>query len=214
MCQIERYLKATPVIDCETISIKEKARSLTEGQEEVAEKAKCLFYFVRDEIKYDPYSPLFPLHASAILEKRSGFCTQKAILLAALARAIGIPSRLGFADIRNHILTDKLANLLGTDLIVHHGYTELYIEAKWVKATPTFDLKMCQENRIIPVEFDGKNHAVFHSHNLDGKLHIEYVRQHGHYADAPLDDMINAVARAYGSKFLELWGLQGVDNSG
>jgi len=189
MCQIERYLKATPAIDCETISIKEKAKSLTEGQEEVAEKAKCLFYFVRDEIKYDPYSPLFPLHASAILERRSGFCTQKAILLAALARAIGIPSRLGFADIRNHILTHKLADLLGTDLIVHHGYTELYIEAKWVKATPTFDLKMC----------------LFHSHNLDGKLHIEYVRQHGHYADVPLDDMIDAVIRAYGPKFFELW---------
>jgi len=55
------------------------------------------------------------------------------------------------------------------------------------------------------VEFDGKNHAVFHSHNLDGKLHIEYVRQHGHYEDVPLDDMIDAVVQAYGSKFLELW---------
>jgi transglutaminase-like putative cysteine protease len=205
MHQIEAYLKATPTIDCETRSIKEKAQSLTEGRTEVIEKAKCLFYFVRDEIRYDPYSPLFPLQASATLTKGSGFCTQKAALLAALARAVRVPSRLGFADIRNYIMPERMAKLLGTDLIVYHGYAELYIGAKWVKTTPTFDLKMCQENRIIPVEFDGKNHGVFHSHNLDGKLHIEYVRQHGHSEDVPLDDILEAVIRAYGPEWAESW---------
>jgi hypothetical protein len=205
MYQMERYLKATATIDCETSSVKEKAQSLTDGEEQIVEKAKHLFYFVRDEIKYNPYSALYPIQASATLERGSGFCVQKAVLLVALARSAKIPSRLGFVDIRNHILPEKLAKMLGTDLFVYHGYAELYIERKWVKATPTFDLAMCQGNRIIPVEFDGKNHAMFHSHNLDGKLHIEYVCQHGHYEDLPLNDMLDACIRVYGPKFLESW---------
>lgn len=94
---------------------------------------------------------------------------------------------------------------MGADLFLYHGYAELYIEAEWIKATPTFDLRMCHENRIIPVEFDGKNHAMLHSHNRDGKLHIEYVCQHGSFDDVPLDEMLDAFIKAYGRDFVERW---------
>ena len=202
---MEEYLKATPVIDCESDSVKGTAQSLTQGRERTVEKAQRLFYFVRDEIKYNPYAPLFPIQASATLKRESGFCVQKAILLTALCRAIRIPSRLGFADIRNHIIPEKLARLVGNNLFVYHGYAELYIEGEWTKATPTFDLKMCHENRIIPVEFDGKNHAMLHSHNRDGKLHIEYVCQHGHFDDVPLNEMLDAFIQVYGPELVESW---------
>ena len=203
---IEEYLKSTPSIDCENRSIKEKVQDLTKGQGKVTEKAKSLFYFVRDKIKYNPYSPFYlPEHyrASNILSRGEGFCVQKAVLLAALARAAGIPARLRLADIRNHIVPEKLANMMGTNLFTHHGYDELYIEGKWVKATPAFDLKMCQENRIIPVEFDGENDAIFHSHNQDGKLHIEYVHDYGHYQDISVDVILDAWNQVYGSEHVE-----------
>jgi len=199
---LEEYLKPTPAIDCETRSIKEKVQELTNRQEKITMKAISLFYFVRDEIKYNPYSPHYlPEHyrASTILDRREGYCVQKAVLLAALARAAGIPARLRFANIRNHLSFGKLAEIMGTNLFVYHGYDELYIEGKWIKATPTFDLKMCQENRIVPIEFDGKNNAMLHSHDKDGKLHIEYVRDHGHHSDVPLDKIQNAQNKAYGS---------------
>lgn len=203
---LEEYLKPTPAIDCETGSIKEKAQELTSGQEKMAEKTKSLFYFVRDEIKYNPFSPRYlPEHyrASTILDRGEGYCVQKAVLLAALARAIGIPARLRFANIRNYLPFGKLAEIMETNLFVYHGYDELYIEGKWVKATPTFDLKMCQDHRIIPVEFDGKKDALFHSHNQDGELQIEYVRDHGHYQALPLGEIHNARAQAYGSEVAE-----------
>jgi len=203
---MEEYLKPTPYIDCETKSIKEKARDLTKGQENITDKAKRLFYFVRDEIKYNPYSPFhLPEHyrASNILDRGGGYCVQKAVLLATLARAAGIPARLRFADIRNYILPEKLAKEMGTNLFTYHGYDELYIEGKWVKATPAFDIKMCQENQIIPVEFDGKNDATFHSHNRDGKLHIKYFNDYGHYQDVPLDEILEAWVKAYGSERIE-----------
>jgi hypothetical protein len=199
MDPMEKYLRPTPRIDCDNKFIRQKSQDLTRSQEEVVDKAKSLFYFVRDEIKYNP----LPVHlledyrASKTLKTGKGFCVEKASLLVALARAAGIPARLHLADIRNHLIPNRLKQLIGTDLFSYHGYSGLYIEGKWVKATPAFDLKMCQENRIIPVEFDGKHDAIFHPHNLDGELHIEYVKDHGYHEDVPLDEILAAWAKVY-----------------
>jgi hypothetical protein len=201
---MEKYLKPTATIDCDNSSLQEKARDLTKGQEEIIEKAKSLFYFVRDEIKYNPYLPKYlPEHfrASNTLFRGEGYCVQKAVLLIALARAVDIPARPGFAKIRNHLMPKKLAEWMGINVFLYHGYAGLYIEGKCVKATPAFDLRMCQENRIIPVEVDGKSNAIFHSHNQDGKLHIEYIMDRGYYGDVPLDEMREVISSTFGTRF-------------
>jgi len=204
---MEKYLRPTPAIDCDSDSIKEKARQLTKGQEAAIDKAKSLFYFVRDEIRYNFYilksDLLEDYRASVILARGEGYCIQKAIVLAALARAVGIPSRLRFAVIRNPLASDKIKEILGGDLFVSHGYNELYIEGKWVKAAPTFDREMCQRNRLVLVEFDGINHALLPAHNLDGEPHIEYVQDRGDYDDLPLDEVINWRIQGYGSGYLD-----------
>jgi len=199
MQQVEKYLRPTPTIDCDNELIKQKAEDLVKGQHEAIDKAKRLFYFVRDEIDYTfvPIDLLQQYQASKTLERGKGFCVEKAALLAALARAVGIPARLHFADIRNHLANDTVIKVMGTNLFSYHGYSELYLEAKWVKATPAFDLKMCQQNRIVPVDFDGKNDAIFHSHNSDGKLHIEYVQDHGYREDVPVDEILASWAQLY-----------------
>lgn len=194
---MEQYLKPTPIIDCDARTIQEKAQQLTRGQGEVTEKVRTLFYFVRDGIKYNPYLPrhlVEHFRASETLARGEGFCIQKAVLLVALSRAVGIPSRLGFAILRNHLLPEKLAEILETNVIPDHGYAELYLNGKWVKATPAFDLEMCQKNRIIPVEFDGKKDARFHPYTQDSRLHIEYVLDRGPYDDVPLDEVRQWVA--------------------
>ena len=84
-----------------------------------------------------------------------------------------------------------------------HGYAVLYIEGNWVKATPAFDLKMCQQNRFIPVEFDGVNDAMLPSHNQDGKLHIEYLLDRGYRDDVPVDEIWNDMIALFGTKYLE-----------
>jgi transglutaminase-like putative cysteine protease len=187
---IRYYLKPTPIIDCDHSTIKKKADELAKGQKQIKEIARGLFYYVRDEIKYNPYMPRYlPEHfrASNTLARKDGFCVQKAVLLIALCRAVGIPARIGLAVIKNHLMPDKMANMLHGDILPEHGYAELYLNDRWIKTTPIFDLEMCQKNRIIPVEFDGENDAKFHSHNRDGKLHIEYVMDRGPYDDVPID---------------------------
>ena len=199
---IEDYLKPTATIDCDNRLIRETAWDLAKGTNDAAAKAKNLFYWVRDEIKYNPFVPLEIFEnyrASETLKRRLGFCVEKAAVLAAFARAVGIPARLHFADIRNHLISTRLLEVMGTNLFSYHGYTELYIAGKWVKATPAFDLKMCQKNRIIPVEFDGHNNALFHSHNSDGKLHIEYVEDHGNRIDVPVQEILAVFREHYGA---------------
>ncbi len=198
---MSKYLNCTYTIDCEEESVKEKAQILTTNQETTVDRAKAIFYFVRDEIKYNPYVPLYTLEdnkASATLKRGEGYCVQKAILLAALARASGIPTKLGFADIRNYILPNKIANAMrGENLFIYHGYVAFYLDRRWVKATPAFDLKMCKKNLIIPVDFDGVSDAQFHRYNRDGKLHIEYVQDHGYFDDLPWEKLLEARAGRY-----------------
>ena len=192
MEQEEQYLKPTPIIDCDHWTIKEKADELTKRQKEIKEKVRSLFYFVRDEIKYNPYLPRYLLEhfrASNTLDRKDGFCVQKAVLLVALSRAVGIPARLGFAVIRNHLLPEKMTKMLEGNILTDHGYAELYLHDRWIKTTPVFDSEMCEKNGIIPVEFDGQNNANFHSLSQDGKLHIEYLLDRGTYKDVPLKEI-------------------------
>lgn len=203
---MDEYLRPTSRIDSYNSDIKQKAEEITNGIENDVDKAIRLFYWVRDEIKYTPIAPLEifeDYRASETLKRGKGFCVEKASLLAAFARAVGIPTRLHLADIRNHLVSESLMNVMGTNLFSPHGYCELHLEGKWVKATPAFDLTMCQENRIKPVEFDGKHDAIFHSHNLDGDLHIEYVKDRGHYPDVPIEDILTILQVTYGPETFE-----------
>ncbi|MFX5622752.1 transglutaminase, partial [Acinetobacter baumannii] len=79
----------------------------------------------------------------------------KAILLAACARHCRIPARIGLADVRNHLATPRLLEALRSEVVAMHGYTELYREGRWVKATPAFNRALCCAFDVAPLEFDG-----------------------------------------------------------
>ena len=194
MDQMERYLRCTEIIDCDTESIREKAQMLTRGLKRDSEKAKVLYYFVRDKIKHNAYAPLYDLErykASATLKEGNGFCQQKSILLVALARAMGIPARLGFVDVRDHRLSPIFKKLIGgVDQFPFHGYAELFINGRWVHVSPAYDLGICQRKRFVPVDFDGENDAKDSPYDLDGRLHIEHLQHHGPYAVFPWEEAL------------------------
>jgi len=197
---LDLYLKPTFVIDSNSKVIQEKAAWLIEKYNSQKEKAKELFYFVRDKIKYNPYLALSPIEeyrASKTLQRKEGFCIQKAVVLTTLARAVGIPARLAFADIRNHLAPKELTELMGTNIFFYHGYSELWLSNKWVKATPAFNIEMCNKFDIKPVEFDGVKDAIFHERNERGELHIEYMKHHGTFADLPFKEITQAFTDKY-----------------
>ncbi len=164
------------------------------------QRAVRLFYAVRDGIRYDPYTfGLEPelFRASTTLARGRSFCVPKAILLAAAARALGIPARLAFADVRNHLATDKLLEMMRTDVFAFHGMTELELGGRWVKATPAFNLELCERFGVLPLEFDGESDAVLHPFDRAGQQHMEYVRDRGSWDDLPLDEMVRATHQTY-----------------
>ncbi|HZS85179.1 MAG TPA: transglutaminase-like domain-containing protein [Stellaceae bacterium] len=170
------------------------------GAGDPCEVARRLYYAVRDEILYDPYVPLAAAEtyrASAVLACGRGYCVGKAALLAAAARTRGIPARLAFADVRNHLATPRLLELTGSDLFIYHGIAELSLDGRWVKATPTFNLTLCEKFGIRALDFDGRSDAVFHPFDRAGRRHMEYVRERGAYADVPVELILPAMRSAY-----------------
>lgn len=202
--ELEPYLRPTRFIESEHPEVIAFARQAAGSATMDRDVAVRLFLAVRDGIRYDPYvTGLSPelFRASYTLERRRSFCVPKAILLAAAARACGIASRLGFADVRNHLATRRLLELIRTDLFVFHGYTELFLGGRWVKATPTFNLSLCEKFGVKPLEFDGEHDALLHPYDRAGQRHMEYVRERGTFADLPLEEMVQAFLRHYGHLF-------------
>lgn len=201
---MDEYLRPTFYLDWDNPSVTAFARDTSAGAADDVERAVRLYYAVRDGVRYDPYAfRIIPdiFRASAVLASEASFCVPKAILLASAARSVGIPSRLGFADVRNHLTTRRLRELMGTDVFVFHGFTELYLDGRWLKATPTFDRALCERFGVRPLEFDGRTDSIFHAFDRDGRRHMEYLRYHGHFADFPLEVMMAAIRVAYPAIF-------------
>lgn len=172
------------------------------------ERAVRLYYAVRDRFRYDPYGIQFTeegMKASAVLRRGTGFCVTKAALLAACCRVQGTPARLGFADVRNHLASEKLLRLMGTDLFVYHGFTELYLSGRWVKATPAFNLSLCEAFKVLPLEFDGRTDSLLHPFDATGRRHMEYVRERGSRDDVPVEELRAEFARVYPALFASTW---------
>jgi transglutaminase-like putative cysteine protease len=202
------YLTPTAIIDSDHPSIQDYARKARGGSTDPVEIAVRLYLAVRDGILYDPYSPFYlPEHyrASYVLKRRRSFCVPKASLLCALGRACGIPSRVGLADVRNHLTTKQLIEFMGSDLFVCHGFVELYLEGNWVKATPAFNSELCGRHHVPPLEFNGHEDSLFQPFNSKNQKFMEYVAFRGVYTDIPVGEIVEAWKEAYGEDRVNYW---------
>ncbi len=202
-------LRPTAILDCDHPLVREKARAAAGSPpgDPVATAVK-LYLAVRDGIWYDPYLPFHrPEHyrASCVLEQGRAFCIGKAGLLCALGRACGIPSRLAFADVRNHLATRQLIEFMGTDVFVCHGVTEFFLEGRWVKATPAFNVQLCRRHGVDPLEFNGREDSLFQPFNSSGSRFMEYVRERGSFDDIPVGAIVRAWRECYGAERVEKW---------
>ena len=164
------------------------------------ERAVALYYAVRDGFRYDPYRiDLSPagMRASTVLAAGFGWCVPKATLLAAACRAIGIPARVGFADVRNHLSTARMREVMQTDVFYWHGYAVLLLDGAWRKATPAFNRELCERFDLLPLEFDGHHDSLYHPFDRQGHRHMEYLADRGAFDDVPLARMTEDFARLY-----------------
>jgi transglutaminase-like putative cysteine protease len=202
-----KYLQPTEFLDFNKKRVVNKAIALTEGLESEKEKAIALFYWVRDEIKYNMsafYMIKSNFKASVTLRRGYGFCVSKAVLLSSFLRALGIPARVHLADIRNNKVPQETIDLLGTNIFYFHGYSEVFINNRWIKATPVFDKITASKAGFLPlVEFDGINNAILSNYDPDGNLFIEYINDRGAFTELPYDEMDRIIRKQYYEYVLE-----------
>jgi transglutaminase-like putative cysteine protease len=194
------YLAPGAFADSDHPDVVAYARDACAGVEGDRSRACRLFLAVRDDIRYHPYLDFDrpeTYRASSLLEAGEGFCVAKAALLCACARAVGIPARLAYADVRNHIAPQKLADLMQTDLFYWHGFTEFLLDDRWVAATPAFNAAMCARFGVRPVEFDGVHDALLHPYDAEGRHHMEYVHRRGSFPDVPFERIRASYREAY-----------------
>lgn len=196
-------LRPTFFLDHQHPAIAHFAAQAAGDRQDAVEVAVALYYAVRDGLRYSPWdvdSAPEAYRASSIALRsyeRGGHCIDKALLLAACARHRGIPARLHFANVRNHLGTEELERQLGTDLLVFHGYTELWLDGRWVAATPAFNRGLCDRLGVAPLEFDGRHDSIFQAFDRKAGRFMEYVEDHGSFDDLPFDTMLAAWRRHY-----------------
>jgi len=193
-------LQATYFIDSDDERIVQFSKGIVGSEVDPIKQAIGLYYAVRDNFRYDPYGiSLQPdaFKASSVLGLRKGWCVSKAILLAACCRSIGIPSRLGFADVSNHLSTQRMRKMMQTDVFYWHGYTSIYLYNKWVKATPAFNIELCEKFHLKPLEFNGIEDSIYHEFDELGNRHMEYLHDRGEHTDLPLDALLETFAKHY-----------------
>ncbi|MGE8178128.1 transglutaminase-like domain-containing protein [Pseudomonas fluorescens] len=203
---MHEYLSPGRFIDSDHPAVVEFAERHRGNSRDPVEQAVSLYYAVREAVRYNPYTfsrDPATLCGSYALASGESYCVPKATLLAGCARHCGIAARIGLADVRNHLSTPRLIELLKSDVFAMHGYTELYLQGRWVKATPAFNQKLCELFDVPALEFDGINDSIFHPFNRQGLQSMEYLVDHGQFADVPEAFFFEYLEKLYSHLFGE-----------
>ncbi len=195
------WLEPTWFIDSEDPAVVGFAADAAGDADDPRDVAVRLFYAVRDGFRYDPYNVDYAperFRASSVVESPSNWCVPKSVLLTAAARSRGIPARLGFADVRNHLTSDKLKAQMQTDVFAWHGYSELLLEGRWHKLSTAFNIELCDRFGVEALDFDGTGDALMHPFDKAGNRHMEYINQRGSFDDLPLERILADFAAIYG----------------
>ncbi len=197
--ELNDYLKPTPLIESLHPDIVSAATKMTSAAKTDVEKAEKIFYFMRDDIRYEFRAKFLEeqYHSSYILKDKKGFCTQKAILFCALARSIGIPAGIYFYDIVDHSLPEHTVQFMRTRTLYHHGIAALFLNNRWRQLDATLDIHLIQRNNLYPVEFHPNRDCLMRADTPDGRRHIEYIKDYGMENDVTFNEVASWFKRGY-----------------
>lgn len=197
-------LRVTEFLDHTSPEVADLVSGTVAAGDDERQRAVKLYYAVRDGIRYEVYGADLSrqgLKASSIVRTGSGFCVHKSLVYAAALRRAGIPSRLFYGDVRNHLASPRLRDLVGGDLFRFHALTLVYLDGAWIKSTPVFNKTLCRLYRIRPLDFDGTTDSIYHPYDVEGRRHMEFVRTHGDFPDFPYDLVVGGIREAHPKLF-------------
>jgi transglutaminase-like putative cysteine protease len=203
---LARLTAATEFLDYESDAVRDfVARAVPDMSISPTDKAVALYYAVRDGVFYEVYGMDLSrpgLRASTVATTKQGFCLHKSILYAAAVRAVGIPSRLVAGEVRNHLASDRLKELVGGEVFLH-WLNAIYLEGRWLKVTPVFNKMLCRLYGITPLEFDGTSDSLYHPFDKKGQRQMEFLRMVGEFDDVDYPEVVDAMRTRHPGMFAE-----------
>ena len=154
---MNKYLAASQYIDCDHLSIKRKAKELSESYKNDEDITKACFLFVRDQIKHSNDYGLNPttVKASEVLIHGTGWCYSKSHLLAALLRANKIPTGLCYQRLIIENATPPFC-LHGLNAVYLKKYGWYRMDARGNKPGIEADFCPPREKLAFPIVMDGE----------------------------------------------------------
>ncbi|MFQ5429085.1 MAG: transglutaminase family protein [Phycisphaerae bacterium] len=169
------YRTASAVCDSGDRKIKRLARRAVRGKKTPADMADALRKFVTRYIT-DKNMDVGFATASDVARNRSGDCTEHGVLLAAVARAAGLPARGvgGIVEIPSGYPTPNGGSSFG-----YHMWTQVYIGDQWVDIDAALRQTDCAPNHLavslMPLGEEGMIDFVMKLIPLLGQLRIEVI---------------------------------------
>ncbi|WP_299442892.1 transglutaminase family protein [uncultured Rhodospira sp.] len=201
----EASIRPTQFMDYDSPAVRQfVARVIPDVDLPLRDKVVRLYHAVRDEILYEIYGADLSeegMRASSIIKRGSGLCTHKSIVFAAVVRSLGVPCRLVLTDVRNHLTSERLRQFVGGDVFHFHCLASLWLDGKWVKATPIFNKKLCQLYGMTPLDFDGTTDSLHHPFDEEGRKYMEFIRNHGEFDDFPYEWVVEGLREAHPNLF-------------
>ena len=138
---LKPFLSSSVYLDTDDLLIQKlakKGKGKAKTSQEIANKlTKFVFRYMTNK----NYEVGFAT-ASEVARNKAGDCTEHSILLAALGRALAIPSRV----VTGLVYADEFEDQ--KDVLVYHMWTQFYIDDQWVNLDSALGLVKCPADRI------------------------------------------------------------------
>jgi len=171
----QAFVSASRFCDYQEPGIQNLVREIGGRSKGTQEKAVNCFFYVRDNIVFgmDPWQ----IKASETLRKGYGMCSNKALLLVALLRAMGIASRLAWIPLNRHFLRPAWGFpwTYCLPLTLKHVIAQVMLDQKWIAVDLTRD-KTTYERLYKPagakwgIDWNAKDDCLVFKDHLTGQV--------------------------------------------
>lgn len=140
---INLFLQPTKYLDCNCPRVKKIVYEITNSYVSNWEKAKALFSWVKEEIKFK--FGYWGIKASEVLKRKTGMCTNKANLLIAFLRAVRIPAGYGILRVNTknfygELMCPSFSRLVSSNTT--HIYVGIFLGGEWLRCDPSVDSEL------------------------------------------------------------------------